>query len=97
MNDGMQQMGATPALSQSSSTHLDVTSPIKFIGRICYFASSKPPMLTWIVQTGLGTRLEQLCLMMEDFKMLSEDETVKLLAEKERTQKCQQLFKELPH
>ena len=35
--------------------------------------------------------------MMEDFKMLSEDETVKLLAEKERTQKCQLLFKELPH
>ena len=33
--------------------------------------------------------------MMEDFKMLSEDETVKLLAEKERTQKCQLLFKEL--
>ena len=54
-------------------------------------------MLTWILQRGLGTRLEQLCLMMEDFKMLSEDETVKLLAEKERTQKCQQLFKELPH
>ena len=97
MNDGMQQMGATPALSQSSSTHLDVTSPIKFIGRICYFASFKPPMLTWIVQRGLGTRLEQLCLMMEDFKMLSEDETVKLLSEKERTQKCQLLFKELPH
>ena len=97
MKDGMQQMGATPALSQSSSTHLDVTSPIKFIGRICYFASSKPPTLTWIVQRGLGTRLEQLCLMMEDFKILSEDETVKLLAEKERTQKCPQLFKELPH
>ena len=30
--------------------------------------------------------------MMEDFKMLSEDETVKLLAEKERTQKCQLLL-----
>ena len=29
MNDGMQQMGATPALSQSSWTHLDMTSRIK--------------------------------------------------------------------
>ena len=54
-------------------------------------------MLTWIVQRGLGTRLEQLCLMMEDFKMLSEDETVKLLAEKERTQKMSAFFTELLH
>ena len=30
--------------------------------------------------------------MMEDFKMLSEDETVKLLAEKERTQKMSAAF-----
>lgn len=49
-------------------------------------------MLTWIVQRELGTRLEQLCPMMEDLKMLSEDETVKLLAEKERTQKFQLLL-----
>ena len=85
----MKQTGATPALSQSSSKHLDQKNLLLCIFQASYFHLN--------AQRGLRTRLQQLCLMMEDFKMLSEDETVKLLAEKELAQKCQLLFKELLH
>ena len=41
--------------SQSSSAISDVTSPVKLVGKIRL--NSKPPLVTRIVRTGLGTRL----------------------------------------
>ena len=41
--------------SQSSSAISDVTSPVKLVGKIRL--SSKPPLVTRIARTGLGTRL----------------------------------------
>ena len=44
----------------SSSAISDVTSPVKLVGIIRKFAialGSKPPLVTWIARTGLGTRL----------------------------------------
>ena len=44
--------------SQSSSAISDVTSPVKLIGKIRAIALGfKPPLLTRIARTGLGTRL----------------------------------------
>ena len=52
-----------PALSQSSSAISDVTSPVKLVGKICAIAlASKPPLVTWIARTDLGTRLHFACV-----------------------------------
>ena len=46
--------------SQSTSAILDVTSPVKLVGKICAVAlGSKPPLVTRIARTDLGTRLRQ--------------------------------------
>ena len=45
---------------QSSSVISDVTSPIQLVGKIRAIAlCSKPPLVTRIARTGLGTRLRQ--------------------------------------
>ena len=45
--------------SQSSSVISDVTSPVKFVGKIrrAIGLGSKPPLVTRRAQTALGTRL----------------------------------------
>ena len=49
--------------SRSSSAISDVTSPVKFVGKIrlgrprAIALGSKPPLVTRIARTGLGTRL----------------------------------------
>ena len=46
--------------SQSSSAISDLTSPVKLVGKIRAIAlCSKPPLVTRIARTGLGTRLRQ--------------------------------------
>ena len=46
--------------SQSSSAISDVTSPVKLVGKICAIAlGSKPPLVTRIARTDVGTRLRQ--------------------------------------
>ena len=46
--------------SQSSLAISDVTSPVKLVGNIRAIAlGSKPPLVTRIARTGLGTRLRQ--------------------------------------
>ena len=48
--------------SQSSLGISDVTSPVKLFGKICTIAlTSKPPLVTRIARTGLGTRLHFAC------------------------------------
>ena len=49
--------------SQSSLAISDMTSPVKLVGKICTIAlASKPPLVTRIVRTGLGTRLHFACV-----------------------------------
>ena len=44
--------------SQSSSGISDMTSPVKLVGKVCAITlASKPPLVTRIARTGLGTRL----------------------------------------
>ena len=46
--------------SQSTSAILDVTSPVKPVGKICAVAlGSKPPLVSRIARTDLGMRLRQ--------------------------------------
>ena len=50
----------TQPRSQSSSAISDVTSPVKLVGKVRAVAlGSKPPLVTRIARTGLGTRLNQ--------------------------------------
>lgn len=50
--------------SQSSSTILDVMSPVKHVRK--FALGSKLPLVTWITRTGLGTRLkERVCELKE--------------------------------
>ena len=49
----------TQPCSQSSSVIFDVTSPVKLVGKIRAIGlGSKPPLVTRIAPTGLGTRLQ---------------------------------------
>ena len=54
--------------SQSSSAISDVTSPVKLVGKIrlgryrAIALGSKPPLVTRIARTGLGTRLRMIKL-----------------------------------
>ena len=48
----------TQPRSQSSLAISDVTSPVNFVGKIRAIAlGSKPPLVTRIARTGMGTRL----------------------------------------
>ena len=50
--------GSEQPRSQSSSAISDKTSPVKLVGKIRAIAlGSKPPLVTRIARTGLGTRL----------------------------------------
>ena len=50
--------GTTQPRSPSSSATSDVTSPVKLVGKIRAIAfGSKPPLVTRIARTGLGTRM----------------------------------------
>ena len=49
--------------SQSSSGISDMTSPVKLVGKVCAITlASKPPLVTRIARTGLGTRLHFACV-----------------------------------